>query len=123
MGPVAVAKAVSAGRLAFGVGMMAAPPKVMGAWVGAAESRRPAMDMITRSLGAREILLGFIGVHVAGTKGVGKRTVGTMAFLDATDLAVTVAHRNSLPKPALPIMAGVAGGAVVAQLWAARELD
>jgi hypothetical protein len=117
-----VARAVSAGRLLFGVGMMAAPSRVMSAWVGEAESRRPAMDMITRSLGAREILLGFIGVHVAGTTGVGKRTIGTMALMDATDLAVTVAHRESLPRPAVPIMAAVAGGAVVAQLWASREL-
>lgn len=122
MDAVKVARAVSAGRLAFGVGMMAVPAKVMGGWVGDAEARRPAMDMLTRSFGAREILLGFIGVHVAGTKGVGKRTIGTMAFMDLTDLAVTVAHRRSLPKAALPIMAGVAGGAVVAQAWAAREL-
>ncbi len=62
-------------------------------------------------------------MHVAGTKGVGKRTIGTMALMDLTDLTVTAAHRASLPKAALPIMAGVAGGAVVAQAWAARELD
>lgn len=122
MTPQTVAKAVSAGRLAFGVAMMAAPSKVMAGWVGEKESQRPAMDLLTRSFGAREILLGFIGVHVAGTPGVGKRTIGTMAFLDATDLAVTVAHRASLPKSALPIMAGVAGGAVAAQVWASREL-
>lgn len=122
MDPVTVARAVSAGRLAFGVGMMAAPSKVMSGWVGDAESKRPAMDMLTRSFGAREILLGFIGVHVAGTKGVGKRTIGTMALLDLTDLAVTVVHRDSLPKAALPAIAGIAGGAFASQLWAAREL-
>jgi len=122
MNAVGVAKAVSAGRAAFGVAMMAAPAAVMGGWVGKKESRRPAMDMLTRSFGAREILLGFMGVHVAGTPGVGRRTIGTMALLDATDLAVTVVHRRSLPKTALPIMVGVAGGAVVSQVLAAREL-
>jgi hypothetical protein len=121
--PVKVARAVSAGRLLFGVAMMVSPKAVMAKWVGETEIERPAMDMLTRSFGMREILLGFIGVHVAGTKGVGKRTIGTMALLDLTDLGVTVAHRDSLPKPALPIMAGVAGGAVIAQAWAARELD
>lgn len=122
MNAVAVARGVAVGRLAFGVGMMAAPANVMGGWVGRKEARRPAMDMVTRSLGAREILLGFIGAHVAGTPGVGRRTVATMALLDATDLAVTAAHRRSLPSSALPIIAGVAGGAIVAQVLAAREL-
>jgi len=122
MSAVSVARAVSVGRLAVGVGMMVAPSRIMSGWVGDAESRRPAMDMLTRSFGAREILLGFIGAHVAGTPGVGRRTIGAMAFMDLTDLCVTVAHRDSLPKAALPIMAGVAGGAVVSQAWAAREL-
>lgn len=119
---VKIARAVSAGRLLFGVGMMAAPSTVMAGWVGDAESRRPAMDMITRSLGAREVLLGFIGLHAADRPGVGKRTIGTMALLDLTDLTVTLAHRRSLPKAAVPIMVGVAGGAVAAQAWASREL-
>lgn len=122
MDAVGVAKAVSAGRLAFGVAMMVAPSKVMAGWVGGSESQRPAMDMLTRSFGAREILLGFLGVHVAGTRGVGKRTIGAMSLMDLTDLAVTAAHRDSLPRSALPIMAGVAGGAFAAQVWASREL-
>ena len=122
MNAVALARSVSGGRLAFGVGMMVAPPAVMGGWVGKKESQRPAMDLVTRAFGAREVLLGFIGLHVAGTPGVGKRTIGTMALLDATDLAATIAHRDSLPKAALPIMVAVAGGAVVAQVLAAREL-
>jgi hypothetical protein len=122
MSAVGVARAISAGRLVFGVAMMAAPAKVMAGWVGEKEAQRPAMDMLTRSFGAREILLGFIGAHVAGTPGVGKRTIATMSLLDLTDLAVTVAHRDSLPKPALPAIVGIAGGAFASQLWAAREL-
>ena len=122
MNPKAVGKAISAGRLLFGVGMMAAPKLVMARWVGEAESERPAMDMITRSLGAREILLGFIGLHVAERDGVNKRTWQSMAFLDATDLAVTALRRDSLPPVALPMIGAIAGGAVAAQLWAANEL-
>jgi hypothetical protein len=119
---VKVARAVAAGRLAFGVGMMAAPAKVMGPWIGESEAARPAMDMVIRAFGAREILLGFLGVHVAGTAGVGKRTIGAMSLLDLTDLTMTIVHRNSLPKAALPVVVGVAGGAVASQVWAAREL-
>lgn len=122
MSAAGVAKAVSAGRLVFGVAMMAAPAKIMAGWVGEREAQRPAMDMLTRSFGAREILLGFLGVHVAGTPGVGKRTIAAMSLLDLTDLTVTIARRDNLPKSALPIMVGVAGGAFASQVWAAREL-
>ena len=122
MNPKTVGKAIGAGRLLFGVGMMAAPKAVMAKWVGEDEIERPPMDMLTRSFGAREILLGFIALHVAERKGVNKRTFQAMAFLDATDLSVTALHRSSLPKPALPIMVAVAGGAAAAQLWAASEL-
>ena len=122
MNAVAVAKAVSAGRLAFGVGMMTVPSTVMAGWIGKDEAERPAMDLVTRAFGAREVLLGAIGLHVADRPGVGKRTIGTMALLDLTDLTATVAHRDSLPKAALPAMVFVAGGAVVWQALAAREL-
>ena len=122
MDAAGVAKSISGGRLAFGVTMMAAPSKVMAGWVGKAESERPAMDLLTRSFGAREILLGFIGAHVAGTPGVGRRTIAAMSLLDLTDLVVTIAHRDKLPKSALPIMVTVAGSAFAAQVWASREL-
>jgi hypothetical protein len=122
MSPAAVAKAVSAGRLVLGLGMMAVPSKVMASWIGQDESQRPAMDLVTRSFGAREVLLGFMGLHVADRPGVGKRTIGAIALLDVTDLSVTIAHRKSLPKPALPMIAALAGGAAVAQAWASREL-
>jgi hypothetical protein len=120
--PQTVAKAVSAGRLGLGLVMMASPRLAMSKWVGESEVQRPAMDLVTRSFGAREVLLGFLGVHVADTPGVGRRTIGAISLLDVTDLAVTVAHRDKLPRVALPMMAAVAGGAFVAQAWASREL-
>ena len=122
MNAASVAKAVSAGRLVFGLGMMAAPSKIMAGWVGGAEAQRPAMDLLTRSFGAREVLLGFMGAHVVDRPGVGRRTIAAMSLLDATDLTLTVLHRRSLPKSALPIMVSVAGGAVALQVWAARQL-
>lgn len=122
MNAAALAKSVAGGRLAFGVGMMVAPSAVMSGWIGKAESRRPAMDLVTRAFGAREVLLGFLGLHVADRRGVGKRTIGAMALLDLTDLTATIAHRDSLPRTALPVMVAVAGSAVVAQVLAAREL-
>lgn len=122
MDPVGVARSISTGRLVFGATMMIAPSKVMAGWIGGSEAERPAADLMTRSFGAREILLGFIGAHVAGMPGVGKRTIAAMSLLDLTDLVVTAKHRDRLPRSAMPIMATVAGTAFVAQLWAAREL-
>jgi hypothetical protein len=117
-----VARAINAGRLAFGVGMMVVPEKVMGAWIGEAEAARPAMKMVVRSFGMREIVLGGLGLHVADRPGVGPRTIQTLALCDLVDAGVTVASRRDLPSSALPIMLGVAGGAAAAQTWAAREL-
>lgn len=122
MSPLAVARAVSAGRLGLGVVMMASPKLAMSKWVGESESQRPTMDLVTRAFGAREVLLGFLALHVADRPGVGKRTLGALALCDLTDLTATIVHRDSLPKVAVPMMAGVAGGAFVSQLWAAREL-
>ena len=122
MNAVALARSVAGGRLGLGVLMMVAPSRVMGGWIGKAESKRPPMDLVTRAFGAREVLLGFLGLHVADRPGVGRRTIGAMALLDLTDLTVTIAHRDSLPRTALPVMVTVAGSAVVAQVLAAREL-
>ena len=122
MDPRTVGKAIGAGRLAIGLAMMAAPKQAMRQWVGSEEAERPATDMLIRSFGAREVLLGFIAVHVADRKGVNKRTLQSMAFLDATDVAVTLARRDALPASAVPMILALGGGATVAQLWAAREL-
>ena len=122
MTPAAVAKAVSAGRMALGAAMMVAPSRSMSAWVGEKEAERPAFDLVTRAFGAREVLLGFMALHVADRPGVGKRTIGAMSLLDLTDLSATIAHRDSLPKTAVPMMVAVAGGAFAAQVWASRQL-
>lgn len=123
MTPLLAARAIAAGRLGLGAVMMAAPKLAMSRWVGAREAERPAVDVVTRAFGAREVFLGALALHVADRPGVGKRTVGALAFCDATDLAVTLARRRDLPASAVPLIATLAGGAVAAQLWAARELD
>jgi hypothetical protein len=116
------ARVVAAGRLAIGAAMVAAPERGMPQWIGAAESERPVTDMLTRSFGAREVLLGGLALHVADRPGIGPRLLRSLALCDATDLALTLARREALPGTAVPMMVALAGGAVVAQLWAAHEL-
>jgi hypothetical protein len=121
--PLLAARAINAGRLAFGVGMMAAPTRLMAAWIGEGEASRPATQMVVRSFGFREVFLGGLGLHVAHREGVGPRTLQTLAACDAVDVSVTVLHREALPAAAVPMMLAVAGGAAITQLWASRALS
>lgn len=123
MSPLLAARAISAGRLLIGAVMMAKPTLAMSQWVGEDEAARPAMQMVVRSFGFREVFLGGLGLHVAHRDGVGPRTLQTLAACDAVDLSVTIAHREALPGTAVPMMLAVAGGAAAVQLWASRELS
>lgn len=116
------ARVLGAGRLAVGVAMLAAPKLVMGGWVGRREAGRTSVAMTTRAFGAREVLLGFLALHTAERPPVAARTLRALALCDATDLALTVAHRRELPSSALALVGPLAGGAALAQLWAANEL-
>jgi hypothetical protein len=123
MSPLLAARAVSAGRLLIGAAMMAVPDRALAMWIGAAEASRPATKMVIRSFGFREVVLGGLGLHVAGRPGVGPRTLSTLAACDLVDLGVTAAARRDLPASSLPMMGGLAGGAALVQVWAARELS
>jgi hypothetical protein len=117
--PRLAVRMLAAGRLAIGVAMMASPKLVMGGWVGKGESERPSVDLVTRAFGAREVLLGALGLHVADTP-AGPRLLQALALCDATDLTLTILRRDELPRGALPLMVPIAGGAAVTQLWASR---
>ncbi len=123
MSPLLAARAINAGRLALGAAMMAVPDRAMGAWIGKREASRPATQMVVRSFGFREVVLGGLGMHVAGRPGAGPRTVQALAACDLVDLSVTVAARRDLPAPAVPMMLALAGGAAAVQLWASRGLS
>jgi hypothetical protein len=123
MSPLFAARAISAGRLLIGAAMVVKPPLAMNAWIGHDEAERPAMQMVVRSFGFREVFLGGLGLHVAHRDGVGPRTLQTLAACDVVDLSVTVLHREALPAAAVPMMLAVAGGAAITQLWASRALS
>jgi len=110
-----IASALGWGRLAFGVAMMAAPDRVGRSWVGA-DGARPGPSVVMRAFGAREVLLGFLGAHVASRPGVGRRTVASLALLDAVDFTTTLAARRSLPASGVATVSAVAGPAAVAGL-------
>jgi hypothetical protein len=110
--PRALLTQLNAGRVALGASMIAAPQIVAGRWVGA-DGRRPTVGVLGRAFGARDLVLG------AGTLGAMRSGRGLRPWLlaglvaDATDLGATVAGREHLPRASVPMLAVLAGGALV----------
>jgi hypothetical protein len=119
MSPRAVAKVLAYGRLAIGAGMVALPGQTARVWVG---SEGTDVAVVTRALGAREVLLGFLTAHVVDRKGVGARTVQAVALMDAVDFATTLAARERLPTFGVVTVGAMAGGSFIAGIWAGRNL-
>jgi hypothetical protein len=113
MNPVALARANGYGRIALGLGLLAAPGPLTAGWLGE-DAQRPGTQAVARALGARDVLLGFLTAHVAARPGVGARTLATVALVDAVDFAATAAVRDRLPS---------AGAAGVMALAAASALQ
>jgi hypothetical protein len=110
--PRALLTQLNAGRIAVGASMIAAPQIVAGSWLGG-DGRRPAVGVLGRAFGARDLVVG-AGTLGAMRSGRGLRTwvlAGLVA--DATDLGATVAGRDHLPRSAVPLLAVLAGGALV----------
>jgi hypothetical protein len=116
-----VAQALAAGRAVVGVGLVVAPETVSRLWLGR-DGRRPATKVFARGLGMRDAVLGGLTLHTLEHPQVGPRWVATLALVDATDLAATLAARGGLPARATASALALAGGAAVAEAWAARAL-
>jgi hypothetical protein len=110
--PLALARANGYGRIAIGLGLVAAPSLAGPAWIGE-DGKRPAVSVFARALGARDLVLGFLTVHTAGRPGVGPRTLATVALVDAVDCAATAAVRSHLPAGAAAGAMAVAGTSAV----------
>ena len=84
-------------RVAYGVGLIAAPTRLGRRWLGPAANAAPTQVPL-RALGARETIL-HAGAIVAAVRGGPLRPwlAGSIAG-DLTDLAATFAGRDELPK-------------------------
>jgi hypothetical protein len=114
--------AFALGRGGFGAGLLAAPSRVAGGWLGADAGRAPAQVSI-RGLGARDLALA--GGAVAATLGGGALRPWLIASMacDASDIGATLAARDSLPERATPGTLALAGLSILAgaALTAAAE--
>jgi hypothetical protein len=118
---VSTARALALGRLALGIAMAVAPRAATSPWIGA-DAERPGTQVAVRAFGAREAFLGFLGYHVAGRPGVGRRTISAMAALDTFDAAITIAARRALPASGVAVVTAIAGTSAIAHVWASRGL-
>ena len=89
-----VVRVFGLGRAAFGVGMLVAPRRVAAIWLGD-DADIPASAVMMRALGARDLLLGAMLVHVAGNEQVARRWTAACGMCDLVDGGATVAYRPS----------------------------
>lgn len=114
-------RAIGAGRIAFGLALVAVPAKLGESWLGSAGAT-PAAQVALRGLGVRDALIGMAQFHTAGDPERGHRWARTSAFGDLTDLAATVAARGSLPSSGVRGTGALAGFTALASLATSRAM-
>ena len=109
-------------RIAYAVGLLAAPGRVARPWLGESAGRA-ASSVALRGLGARDLVLSAGALAAAASRGSARPWLAACAVSDAVDLAATlIADPDQLPpnaKPGTVAAAGVFG--VAAAALAARE--
>jgi hypothetical protein len=116
------ARLLAAGRVAYGVGLLVAPTRTAGGWLGRENLERPSVQAVVRSVGIRDVVLGMIALHTIDHPEVGPRWQATCAVVDSVDLLATVAARADLPAAGVAGTAVIAGGAAVGGFYFARAL-
>jgi len=107
-------KGLGAGRLAIGLGMLAAPTAFGQPWVGDSATDAGG-KVVLRSLGAREVLLGFMAIHVAAADDpmIAARWSAAIALCDVVDGVASAGSRGRLGPKAEPVVALALGSAAV----------
>ena len=120
----ALAATLALNRVAFGVAYLVAPTKTAGGWVGKV-ARDPASHVLTRALGARDLVLGLGALGAMWSPaGTPRPWFAAHAIADGADLAATIASRRRLPRDGYRFgVAMAAASTAVAALGAARLTD
>jgi hypothetical protein len=112
-------RAIAAGRIAAGLGMLLAPRAIARAWVG---DLGPGGEALTRAVGIRDLVMGGIVLHTVDHPQIGPRWVATCAIADAVDGAASVAARRALPSTGAVAIPAVAASAAIVGVAASAAL-
>lgn len=110
------------GRIAFGLGLLAAPERVARGWIGD-DAGRPAVKVAVRGLGARDVGLSAGALALAGEGGRARPWLVAAVACDCVDVAATIAAGDALSERARLGTALVAGGSAFAGAALARAAE
>ncbi len=112
----------SAGRVAFGLGLMALPARLGSSWLGPAGEQRP-VHVALRGLGARDIALAGGAAWAAARGGRARPWLIATVGGDLADLTATVIAGDALPERARTGTLLLAGGSAIAGAALAAVAD
>ncbi len=110
MNATLTARLIAAGRVGFGVALILAPRRVTAQWLGR-DAQRAGTQVISRGLGARDLVLG-AGALVVPEAQL-RPWVMAAIVADAADLVATVAAGDSLPLTGRVLVGAVASAGAV----------
>jgi hypothetical protein len=112
----ALSTGLSAGRIALGLGLMLAPARFGGLWIGPAATEGPT-QIVVRGLGVRDVALGVATIgslQATGTDGAGFTALTGLGVLcDVVDTVATKGSASEIPGRGIASMAVAAAAAAV----------
>jgi hypothetical protein len=117
----AAAAAVLTFRVAYGVGLVAAPERLGAGWIGASASTK-AGQVPLRALGAREAAFHGAALIALVRDEPLRRWLMASITGDLTDVISTIAARREMPGKAPVLTVALGGGAAVLSAVLARGL-
>lgn len=121
--PKDMARVLSFGRIAIGLGAVLAPRRFGKGWTGEEHEDDALSSMAVRGLGARDVALGVGTLLALESGGPVKGWVEAQALADASDTVSTLLNFGRLPKLRALVMLASAGGACYYGVKIAAELD
>jgi hypothetical protein len=119
----ALTRQLAWGRIAAGVGLLAVPGLVGGAWIGRRTASDPGARVLLRALGVRDLVLGL------GLKTALDRDAPTRGWLegglaaDCVDFSATVLAGDDLPLTGRALVGALAGSGVALGAWLRRAAE
>jgi hypothetical protein len=109
-------------RIAYGLGLVAAPARLTKSWLGPAGAQ-PATQVPVRGVGAREIALHGAALVAAATGAPVRPWLAASVAGDLADIASTAAAGRALPARAVPKTAAAAGVSAALTAGVAAVVD